>query len=157
MSDNEIIKALEICATGSCAGCPANKRNANCLTSLTENALDLINRQKAERNRLNNELHGKVEYIHEQRDVIDEKKSEIERLRAKVEKRTNEKLELGMFYTQKLKATKSEAIKEFAERLKDKSQAETYYDNRLEKPIKTYRITDDDIDNLVKEMVGEQE
>ena len=72
--------------------------------------------------------HGKVcAYRHQYDDHIvtcshwqpADDKTEIERLRAKVEKRTNEKLELGRIYTQKLKATKAEAIISFAKRLCD--------------------------------------
>ncbi|MBQ5795865.1 MAG: hypothetical protein IIW14_07740, partial [Kiritimatiellae bacterium] len=105
--------------------------NINCAKAL----LDLINRQEAEIDRLNNELRLKVEYIHEQRDVIDEKKAEIERLkdgcadcpilRAKSE--TVSELYEQIEYWQRgyndlrqeNKTAKSEAIKEFAERLKE--------------------------------------
>ena len=46
---------------------------------------------------------------------------------------------------------KSEAIKDFAERLKKK--ADYYYLGNIEQLA--YRITAKDLDNLVKEMVGE--
>lgn len=46
MNDNDIIKALEHClVSGDCAACMYNE--ARCL-DLTQDALDLINRQKAE-------------------------------------------------------------------------------------------------------------
>ena len=51
MTDNEIIKALEYCYRGGgCCGCPYGR----CIEAhITELALDLINRQKAEIERLN--------------------------------------------------------------------------------------------------------
>lgn len=57
MNDNEIIKALEACKSGYCycgEGCPlANDDGydddiSKCTSKLSENALDLINRQRAE-------------------------------------------------------------------------------------------------------------
>lgn len=50
MGDNEIIKALKLCANHtihSCKSCPCNGGVA-CNEKLNEEALDLINRQKAE-------------------------------------------------------------------------------------------------------------
>lgn len=51
MTDNEIIKALECCSNGEpCANCPYQKQCDE--TDLAEIALDLINRQQAEIERL---------------------------------------------------------------------------------------------------------
>lgn len=93
-TDEEIIKALECHINAEdCVGCEMFGRCDEII--LTELVLDLINRQKAE----------------------------IERLRAKVETRTQEKLALGRIYTQKLKTVKYEvyyeAYKEFAERIRE--------------------------------------
>ena len=59
MTDEQIIKALECCVNddegvlGFCNnGCPLFGKNANCPEVLRKNALDLINRQKAEIERL---------------------------------------------------------------------------------------------------------
>ena len=70
-------------------------------------------------------------------------KAEIERLKAKVETRTQEKLALGRVYTQKLKTAKTEAYQEFAKFLIDKSSKGL---------LRTSRLPD-----YVKEMVGEEE
>lgn len=51
MNDEDIKKALECCISLSCEGCPL-KNNHGCLTISDENALDLINRQQAEIERL---------------------------------------------------------------------------------------------------------
>lgn len=52
LTDNEIIKAFECCSTASCISkqCPYEKMHdiPKCTTKLTKDALDLINRQKAE-------------------------------------------------------------------------------------------------------------
>lgn len=46
MTDNEIIKALECCSKGDCDNCPNNY--GSCCYRLAKKSLDLINRQKAE-------------------------------------------------------------------------------------------------------------
>ena len=51
MSDEDIKKALECCISLSCEGCPL-KNNHGCLAISDEKALDLINRQQAEIERL---------------------------------------------------------------------------------------------------------
>lgn len=51
MSDEEIKKCLECCISLSCEGCPL-KNNHGCLTISDKKALDLINRQQAEIERL---------------------------------------------------------------------------------------------------------
>ena len=125
MTDNEIIKALERC-TGypSCpTDCPLYEQPMDCLLKLSKPTLDLINRQKAEIERL---------------------EEEKEELRASIEMFT----EIGKMYSE----LKADAIKEFAERLKD------YYikDKRYKRPHASTMIIFlfDLIDKLVKEMVG---
>ena len=110
MTDEQIIKALECCIGNIQCGKCSIFGTINCMNNLMQDALDLINRQKAE----------------------------IERL------------------LQKLQQAKSEAIKEFAERLKD--------DMRLDEECKynciscCYECKEfvPQIDNLVKEMTGEE-
>ena len=52
MTDNEIIKALECCSHRNedlpCDGCPAYNIAQMCMEDLMSDAIDLINRQKAE-------------------------------------------------------------------------------------------------------------
>ena len=56
LTDNEIIKALENCGgAGECQKCPLNDLGEDislCIPHLTQNALDLINRKKSEIERL---------------------------------------------------------------------------------------------------------
>ena len=52
LTDNEIIKALELCANWesdkSCDDCPANTYGFGCANRMAKHSLGLINRQKAE-------------------------------------------------------------------------------------------------------------
>ena len=66
MTDNEIIKALEICISGDCDLCSCKCENVgDCRDALNKKSLDLINHQKAEIERLTafksyfDELYGK--------------------------------------------------------------------------------------------------
>ena len=108
MTDNEIIKALECCSQEDmCQSCPYG---AACLDEkyvsvLSKDALDLINRQKAEIERLKEEIHkGHIAF----------------------QKR-------GDFYRKEIKSAKSEAIKEFAERVSGtitiKGRQKDYFDD----------------------------
>ena len=54
MTDNEIIKALECCGGSNCHECPIE----GCTDDIFGNALDLINRQKAEIERLKKKIDG---------------------------------------------------------------------------------------------------
>jgi hypothetical protein len=115
MNDNEIIKALECCICDECEDCPCDEEPA-CIENLHQEAIDLINRQKAEIERLNSPYEMQVE--------------------------ASKKLENSI---------KAEAVKEFAERLKENAVFGTSPILR----IPYYHISVDGIDNLVKEMVGE--
>lgn len=112
MTDNEIIKALEHCKVSNCLGCPCHSRDENCLDLIAPKALDLINRQQAE----------------------------IERL-------TDRNVELWGENRVACKKAKSEAIKEFAERLKEKA----YLDGAVS--ITQELVVDvRDVDDLAEEM-----
>jgi len=67
MTDNEIIKALECCQSedaGMCRICPFHSDTySGCWYELHKDALDLINRQKAEIERLNNKLYVQKERL----------------------------------------------------------------------------------------------
>ena len=119
MTDNDIIKALECCSCDNyqCDNCPYAYKTC----TVYKDSLDLINRQKAE----------------------------IEKLKALAENGSSA-IDTNNRLVQKFAEIKSEAIKEFAERLKEKSY----------KTIRNYGLTKDvvevcDIDNLVKEMESE--
>ena len=126
MTDEQIIKAYERCFTlgfdeSTCYECPFYTATAKCTEDLRDSALDLINRQKAEIERLKKNIDG-----------------------------------LNIFTTNHMKVIRLQAIKEFAERLKD--------DMRLDEECKynciscCYECKEfvPQIDNLVKEMTEEK-
>lgn len=129
-TDKDIISSLEVIATtANCDECKIRNckwGTCNCSQITANAALELINRQK----------------------------SEIERLRAKVETRTQEKLALGRIYTQKLKTVKYEtfyeAYKEFAERIRE------CCDLNNDLSTDAWLSVTADINCVLKEMTGEQ-
>ncbi len=147
MTDNEIIKALECCKTGDdCKGCPyyANERYT-CGEHFNEDMLDLINRQKAEIERLQNILLKFMDEVArwEEKKGIDV--SELPLIPICDEGRDI------------IDHHRAIAIKQFAERLHE-------YINgiieRHEMPMFPFSVAfvsgmETKIDNLVKEMVGE--
>ena len=159
MTDNEIIKSMQ-CVIGNdanCSECTYQKvlPFPSCRMMCAKNALDLINRQKAEIERLKKnyeELIYKTECLlcHATGNKF-----------SKYTYTTQEMISFVDDYIQdccdevieETKATaKSEAIKEFAERLKEKLQWDVEFDN---KPVFESDIDKEYvpiIDNLVKEM-----
>ena len=136
MTDEQIIKALECCLNADsrfeCYECNYHDK-AHCLDSMIIDTLNLINRQKAEIERLQGILLAFMDEVArwESKEgidvsrlplipICDEGRNSIDRIRAK-------------------------AINQFAERLKEK-----------ERPVFPLAMVIDvyEIDNLVKEMVG---
>lgn len=141
MTDNEIIEALEICSSDAfndskerCTGCKYDGADKNlfCFEVLEKDALDLINRQKAE----NAELQHKIASCNLENVEL---KAEIDRLLRSLNE-TNK-------YIPKIKErTRAEAIKEFWKMLKRKAFGIVDPDSS----IKVIDVADGD--NLVKEM-----
>lgn len=133
MTDNDIIKALECCSYNNyqCDNCPYAYKTC----TVYKDAIDLITRQKAEIEKLkqdNKEYHEANLVIAYQRNQRDEEIQELHR-----------QLNGLNFMEQQIK---SEAIKEFAERLKGHAEPQYPW---------LYTVDVDFIDNLVKEMVGD--
>ena len=128
MTDNEIIKALECCKVCSspeyCRECPYVECTTvkGCVGEMLTDALDLINRQKAEIERLKemNEFHRKT-----------------------ITENAQKALEVTLDEIGKAKA---EAIKEFAERLK----ASQIITHRSKEGFCVYEFDDELIDTLVE-------
>ena len=132
MTDNEIIKFMQ-CVVGNDANCSECEYQKvlpfpSCRMMCAKNALDLINRQKAEIERLEKEIKDK------ERAYNDEFCSRKE-WQTKCRELLKEK-----------QITKSEAIKEFAEKLKKR-----FYLSAGRCVVDVYHI-----DNLVKEMTEVQ-
>ena len=112
MTDNEIIKTLECCTTKGvkCSDCPAFKKvdRSDC-KKYFRGAIDLINRQQAEIERYERENNSKFDKWKLLDDRTKQRYAEL--------------------YEEAKSAVKSEAIKEFAERLK-----EEWFNNRYDSP-----------------------
>ena len=134
MTDNEIIKALECCSNyNDCDKCnfepkDNKKKTIGCCLEIMKNALDTITRQQAE-----------IERLKECPKCVYEYDGEI----------TEYCVQGPCSNFKTVEQVKSEAYKEFAERLKDRS------DSRFDYSELVFEISEGDIDNLVKEMVGE--
>ena len=148
LTDNEIIKALEIHSNeqfDNCEGCPyLDGDSCEGFTKYSQpfrEVLDLINRKNADvdfyKERAN-KYEAQVEVLKEQ---TQKQKAEIERLRKILENRGEICKSCDEKYTEKIKRAKAEAIKEFAERVKQE----------INFPLAVWKV----FDNLVKEMTGE--
>ena len=126
MKDNEIIKALENCCSyiPNCSICPYDNDFTvdECMGKLLQNALDLINRQKAEIEKKNTEIDRLSIYLDE---LVEQKLN-----------KANSKAIRG--FAERL----TDRICENVNRSLDNPDGNNYY------PIDVYN----DIDNLVKEM-----
>lgn len=143
MTDNEIIKALECCINDECEDCPLYGENApdvygNCVQNTKRNALDLINRQKAEIERLKTAFEVVKQECEDMFTANRNLMAEIEQWKEEANKYQN----LWCEAVEDIQTAKTEVIKEFADRLKD------YHKNYEGFCV----VDDDDIDNLVKEM-----
>lgn len=153
MTDNEIIKALECCTKGigECKNCPYFKM-IDCATQNVKDVINLINRQKEETDKLEkvnasltDSFEGYVKAVNRYREAIERHKGIIKILENDV------------------KSAKAEAIKEFAERLKDEIINDTAYacDSTQHNGYYDYKIKIGDIpeyiDSLVKEMTEHSE
>ena len=117
-TDDEIVKALKMCNYNAyCDNCPCVGECWN----VNKYAIDIINRQKAEIERLN-------------------------KIRAELSKEIENFSDIGKMYSE----IKAEAIKEFADRLKEKLHL-----NRMVIGYNGAFIEAVHIDSLVKEMTGE--
>ena len=142
MTDNEIIKALECCTDESyenCNECPYSTDTLSCeRLKLLEDSLDLINSLKAEVERLKEcpkcvyEYDGEVIEYCIQGPCLNFKPVYVSADLA-------------------IKQIKNEAYKEFAERLNEEAQIADCFDS-YNMVVGTHFI-----DNLLKEMVGEEE
>lgn len=119
MTDEQIIKNAEYHKLGNCSRCDYKNYGSNCLHELLNDSIKMAKR-------LCEDVADLEEGYNDGIVCISRYKAENERL------------------LQKLQQAKSEAIKEFAERLKEKLQWDVEFDNKL--------VFESDIDSLVKEM-----
>ena len=132
LTDEEVVKALECCISttteDACVGCPFNKQKLcdKDQWALEKYALDLINRQKAEIDNLNKQMEWLTGY-------------------------NGNLINVNTALSEEILLAKTEAYKEFAERLENEINIRTTYSREQDKNV--IRI----MHNLLKEMVGEEE
>ncbi len=150
MTDEQIIKALEYCKIGECDDCPFYDVKEDCEVELPEEALNVIYRKKAEIEKLksDNKMYRKANrLIASQRDGRDK---EIEALQTQMDWLTGYNknlLDANTALSGEIEICKSEAIKEFAERLIRTADGDDEYGT-----VFVFNIED-----LVKEMTEVQE
>lgn len=100
MTDEQIIKAVDVCKTGTCRGCPYHVLGtAGCISILMKDVFGLINRQKAQ-----------IESLREENRILSHDADTA------FQEGLNENRDL--FKKEVEPEIKAEAYKEFAERLK---------------------------------------
>ena len=146
-TDYEVMKGIECCIIGDCGGCPINTGSA-CRDYLFEGALSLINRQKAEIERLQKAYTKGQEIFSEQCLENERLKVEIERLEAMIDAAEEHfaPLPFKNKFDEYIEKSKAEAIKKFSERLKK----ECLFDRGYE------ILQGGTIDHLVKEFTEEK-
>lgn len=149
LTDNEIIKALEYCK--------------DCSANLNVEIIDFITRQQAENKNLKVENQSLRSAANSLKMHYEEAQAEIERLKScvksedevrEIAKRTMEPLVKEITREQidiAVKLAKSEAVKAFAERLKNEINCRTTLSRQQDKNV--IHI----IHNLLKETVGDDE
>lgn len=171
MTDKEIIKAVERCLSGKeelCKECPLNGKCYGDVDYLLE-SLDIINRQQEQLEAAANgqetlqkalaEKDREVERLTAEKDQLiktfgecqAEAAKEILKNEKEIERLNNNISAMAITMHNCAKATRAEAIRVFAERLKSLLALNKQVSNES-----FYYITTD-IDNLVKEMVGDAE
>ena len=159
LTDEEIISSLEvIAATRNCDECKIRNckwGTCNCSQITANAALELINRQKTEIENLKDILYDAdgvnlVNYWYQQCEIAENGNrnfdEENKKLKVEIKRLKNDISAMLVTLRNSAKATRNEAIKEFAERLKKETLSDRGYDI----------LQQGTIDNLLKEMVGER-
>ena len=141
-TDDEIIKALRCCASYDCSACPLYSPTINCVIVLPQKALELVDRYRAEIDRLNAVHADMTESLRLAAEANKDMAVELDAMRGAANS-----------YKMHYETARAEAIKEFAERAKEKMQnlARMEYGN----DEIYFLIGKSFIDNLVKEMTEE--
>lgn len=153
-TDEQTVKALECCAINcSCDGCPANYEEHDdlCARYIKRLALDLINRQKAEVEKLQKVNADLNESLRLAAEANKDLKAEVERLK------TEQMMAEG--YADALEErAKVESIKEFVRRFKETTSSIVGLRGGVEiYETKIYQIRATSFDNPVAEMTEGEE
>lgn len=150
LTDEQVERAFEICygidKVVGCTSCPLYDEEDFCKRGdvpLEEQFFDVYKRKKAEIEKLNVDLVGMRGACESYKIHYDNAQAEIERLQNAYKQCAWER----DTFLEELKTAKSEARKEFAERLKEMSE-------HFELEKENF-VSEEDIENLLKEMEGE--
>lgn len=149
MTDNEIKKALECCLDISpltCKDCPMfNVTNSTmvCSKIVTKFALDLINRQQAEIEDLNHSIDTLGRVKEQLKENLSETEAKYQKEITRLDALLVCKNKVIRNLEKSLENAYDGAIKEFVEKLKEDLKSNNYI------------VSFDRIDNLVKEMAGD--
>ena len=150
-TDEQIIKAFDSCFNRGfseleCDKCPFYTATTKCTEDLRQEVIDLIKRLKAENEKLNSLCTSKDVIIND----LNAKNAEYKSEHKGFVKKLGDVASLHTLLFDRKNELESEARRGFAERLKDK--ASLIHLNAFDC---AYKITEDDIDNLLEEMEKE--
>ena len=152
LTDSEIVKALELCLKNECDKCPFNLSEV-CQIDLMKLLFDLFNRLQAENERKDKIFLELLKTSSERAEIIGKQSAEIESLTRQLhnaklhQKDTYKSLQDEKALRLNEDFIKAEAYKEFADKFKKKLSRK--YTTSL------WKVYCEEIDNLLKELVGE--
>ena len=141
LENNEIIKALECCKTGDCDNCPFYGRKEDCEVELPEEALNLINRQQEEIERLQ-KANGLLKYLKEavhrveiggKEEIVDYVSEEA--FQNAITKRINLMCNVQTVKAEAIKDFEDKAIKRICERVVAPTPTQSYIVERCNEEI----------------------
>ena len=150
MTDKDIVKALKYCqdTEGDSCQCCEYLDVSGCQIELLKDALNLINQQQAEIEKLNVELVGMRGACNSYKMHYDNAKAEIERLKEELEIR-NQKRASIFEISNAYERGRAKAIKELEAKIHEKLHEAEMHGNF--EPV----VTREMFDSVVKELVGE--
>ena len=121
LTDNEIIKALECCnkpiGQAECSKCSYFETENSCAEKLINDTVGIINRQKAEIERLWEVINGFEEQSHKELLKFVDLSEKYTNAKAEIERLYIEGLQINKTFMDFVNKQIAEAVKEFAERL----------------------------------------
>lgn len=146
LKEDEIVKAMEDCTSNTppCTRCKYDGDSTTCdecMGRMIKDALDLIKRLQGENENKTMDIESLTSERDALQEMVEEQKAEVEKLNIRNKALTA----ITKNYDWKFEKAKSEAIKEFAEVLKNRCDL-----------YRGVTLDLDDIDGIVKEMVGEE-
>lgn len=146
ITDEQIIKAFEHCKSDECDNCPSLcDGDGVCLTpDIDKQLLSIVIKHQKENEELRSDKIIAETHERAARDLFVDCTRQLEEAKAEIERLKKNMDGLNIFTTNRIRL---QAIKEFAERLKEKLRWNIEFNNKF--------VFESDIDKLVKEMTEE--